>query len=85
VSVGENPWNEAGPVHLGELCREFGGGGRRAAAGVPMSSVKLARELAAHLAERLNEALHSKNDGSDAPVGMSSPALTQIKSPAYRW
>jgi hypothetical protein len=61
VSVGENPWNERGPVHLGELCREFGGGGRRATAGVPMLSVEAARELAMRLADRLNEALLFEN------------------------
>jgi hypothetical protein len=57
VSVGENPWNEPGPVHLGQLCREFGGGGRRATAGVPLPSVERARSLAALIAIRLNEAL----------------------------
>lgn len=60
VSVGENPWNEPGPVHLGELCREFGGGGRRATAGVPMRSAEAARKLAALLTDRLNEALRSE-------------------------
>jgi hypothetical protein len=57
VSVGENPWNKPGPIHLGQLCQEFGGGGRRATAGVPMSSRETASALAAVLADRLNEAL----------------------------
>ncbi|HLL04251.1 MAG TPA: hypothetical protein VK539_26945 [Myxococcaceae bacterium] len=59
VSVGENPWNEPGPVHLGHLCREFGGGGRRATAGVPMPADGNSKALATRLADRLNEALQS--------------------------
>lgn len=58
VSVGQNPWNEPGPVNLGQLCREFGGGGRQATAGVPVASVDAAKELASTLMERLNVALH---------------------------
>ncbi len=57
VSVGENPWNGHGCVHLGHLCREFGGGGRQAAAGVPAPSEDAARTLAALITRRLNEAV----------------------------
>jgi len=60
VSVGENPWSRRGPVHLGQLCKEFGGGGRRSTAGVPVRSVDEARTLAALLTDRLNEALRSE-------------------------
>ncbi|MFY0527694.1 hypothetical protein ACN28I_32620 [Archangium gephyra] len=59
VSVGENPWNEPGPVHLGQLCQEFGGGGRRATAGVSIPTDGEAKALASRLADRLNEALHA--------------------------
>jgi hypothetical protein len=60
VSVGENPWSKRGPVHLGQLCREFGGGGRYATAGIPTHSAESARELAAILAQRLNHSLESE-------------------------
>lgn len=64
VSVGENPWSTPGPVHLGELSREFGGGGRRSTAGIPTHSVEQARELAEMLVDRLNDAL--KTEGRDS-------------------
>lgn len=57
VSVGENPWNPPRLLHLGELCREFGGGGRRGAAGVPVRTREEASELALALSGRLNAAM----------------------------
>ena len=57
VSVGENPWHQPGPVHLGALCREYGGGGRRATAGVPTTSMTDARALAETITVRLNTEL----------------------------
>lgn len=60
VSVGENPWGPPGPVHLGELCRGFGGGGRKATAGVPVADAKRARALAQQLSTSLNKALQNE-------------------------
>jgi hypothetical protein len=54
VSVGENPWNRGAGIHLGDLCKEFGGGGRRSTAGVPVASVDAARQLASVIVDRLN-------------------------------
>ena len=69
VSVGENPWGPAGPVHLGELCQGFGGGGRKATAGVPVQGAERARALAQELSARLNEALGREAEGPYLSAG----------------
>ncbi len=66
VSVGENPWTSAGPVHLGQLCHEYGGGGRRSVAGIPTPSPQIAHELAAALVERLNAELRNAQHTAEA-------------------
>lgn len=53
VSVGENPWNRRDEVHLGELCRAWGGGGRRSTAGVPAPNVEQARRIAVEIVRAL--------------------------------
>lgn len=67
VSVGENPWGPRGPVNLGRVCQEFGGGGRHSTAGIPAPSRGVARELADTLAVRLNGAL--RETGRQAAAG----------------
>ncbi len=60
VSVGENPWNR--PVvrrNLGELCKQYGGGGRAATAGVPVHALSGARSLAEVLVEELDSPAES--------------------------
>ena len=60
VSVGENPWNRCDAVDLGLLCKEFGGGGRKNTAGVPVISMEKSRSLARLISERLNDILDSR-------------------------
>jgi hypothetical protein len=55
VSVGENPWNRSSNVDLGALCKEFGGGGRKSTAGVPVTSAKKGVDIAEVITQRLNE------------------------------
>lgn len=54
VSVGENPWNRTGSIDLGALCQEYGGGGRKSTAGIPVDSIERGRDLATTVSARLN-------------------------------
>lgn len=61
VSVGENPWNRREGVHLGELCRAWGGGGRRSTAGVPAPTLADARRIADEVVAALIRAAEQPN------------------------
>lgn len=60
VSVGENPWRRTGRVHLGDLCRRWGGGGRVSTAGVPATTLELARQIAEQLITALRQRTASR-------------------------
>ncbi len=81
VSVGENPWCRSGLVHLGELCRTLGGGGRASTAGVPVPN----RTAAGVVVEALVRALSGvKLDPSPAGVSASPSGVRTIPASILR-
>lgn len=57
VSVGRNPWMGTSPIHLGEICRDFGGGGHQNVGGASFSEGSIARAVAMKIRERIASAL----------------------------
>lgn len=81
VSVGENPWRRSGVVHLGELCRTLGGGGRASTAGVPVPS----RAAAGVVVEALVRALSGVTlEPSTAGVSASPAGVRTIPASVLR-
>jgi len=61
VSVGANPWKPEPGIHLGLLCKQLGGGGRKNVAGVPTADAKTARVIATRIIEKLHEVTTRSN------------------------
>ncbi|MCI0490797.1 MAG: hypothetical protein L0229_29745 [Blastocatellia bacterium] len=75
VSVGANPWRPEPEIHLGLLCNQLGGGGRKNVAGVPATNVEMAHIIANRIIEKLHEVTTKSNMSGKKVSGSVSPGL----------